>query len=265
MRYVILMLYFLFVLAPEGAAQDHALVQEAPVNLVTDSAGMQEEAVPEEEQASLEDSDENSGEESVADQRRIPEEHWEAIQRDPDFRYGPPKEEKIRRSTDGGLSFLRILAHPAFRVLLFVLIGMALLWALLRVLAQSGLQWRGRRKRPVQTEETGLPDEDPAAHQLNALQAEAQARGDFRMAFRYRYLQVLRDLGEEGLIRPEADRTNWDYVRQLQGHALYEAFRALTRSFDQVWYGQYALTESLYRRLLQAAAVFDSPQKQSQA
>lgn len=265
MRYVLLMLCLLS-LAPMVAAQDTMLAQEGTVDPLPDPALMQEEAAPAENEASLEDSDRDPDEESVANQLRIPEDHWEAIQSDPDFRYSPPQEEKARRrSWSGGLSFLRILAHPAFRVLLFLLIGVALLWALRRVLAQSGLEWRGRRKRTAQADDTALPEEELAAHQLNALQAEAQARGDFRLAFRYRYLQVLRNLGEEGLIRLEADCTNWDYVRQLKGHALYIAFGSLTRSFDQIWYGQYVLTESLYQRLLQANRDFDSLQKQAQA
>lgn len=259
------MLYLLS-LAYHVAAQDSVLAQENTVKLDTDDAPMKEENVRKEVQASLEDSDDIPREESEAEQRLIPEEHWEAIQRDPDFHYSPPQEEKARsRSRGGGLSFLRILSHPVFRVLLFVLIGIALLWALLRVLAQSGLEWRGRRLPTLLDEDKDFPNEASAPHQLSVLQAEAQARGDFRLAFRYRYLQVLRDLGEKGLIRLEADCTNWDYVRQLQGHALYGAFSALTRSFDQIWYGQYALTENLYQRLLQATAVFDSTQKQARA
>ena len=71
-----------------------------------------------------------------------------------------------------------------------------------------------------------------AAHRL----AE---HGDYRGAIRLAYIAALRHLADDGLLVMEANRTNWEYQRDLLSRSAtaYAILLPATRLFDLVWYG----------------------------
>jgi Domain of unknown function (DUF4129) len=91
--------------------------------------------------------------------------------------------------------------------------------------------------------------EEPAtAYGMQALQTALQA-GDFRLAFRLRYLEALRSLSERGLIVYRKDLSNGDYLQQLKGKAVYTSFSKLTMHFNATWYGDQPTDEPTYRQM----------------
>ncbi|WP_197076802.1 DUF4129 domain-containing protein [Hymenobacter terrenus] len=78
--------------------------------------------------------------------------------------------------------------------------------------------------------------------------AEAEEAGNFRLATRLGYLEVLKHLTDRGLIRWQADKTNHTYLTELPAGSLHEAFRNATRQFEYVWYGELRLNTSLYQQ-----------------
>lgn len=83
-------------------------------------------------------------------------------------------------------------------------------------------------------------------------QAEAAfSSGDYRSAFRARYLHLLWLLEQKKLIRYRKDKTNHDYLKELKGNALYVPMQELTIYFDGIWYGMQPLSSPEYRRLSQ--------------
>ncbi|WP_245328349.1 DUF4129 domain-containing protein [Hymenobacter aquaticus] len=73
---------------------------------------------------------------------------------------------------------------------------------------------------------------------FNALLAEAEAAGNYRLAVRLGYLAVLKQLTDRGLIQWQPEKTNHDYLRELTARPLRPAFRELTQQFEYVWYGE---------------------------
>jgi hypothetical protein len=71
---------------------------------------------------------------------------------------------------------------------------------------------------------------------------QALAASDHRMAVRYMYLKALKLLNEKQWIRYHADGTNHEYVSQMTGRKLASEFSFLTRIYDYVWYGEFAVT-----------------------
>ena len=78
---------------------------------------------------------------------------------------------------------------------------------------------------------------------------QAESAGDFRMAARYRYLHLLNALNDRRLITVHNEKTNWDYVRQMNKHPQYGKFRYLTLAYDYVWYGEIQPTAEQYEVL----------------
>jgi hypothetical protein len=78
--------------------------------------------------------------------------------------------------------------------------------------------------------------------------AEAEAAGNFRLATRLGYLEVLKHLTDGGFIQWQPDKTNHAYLLELAAGPLREAFRAATREFEYVWYGELRLSAALYQQ-----------------
>ncbi|MBJ6110168.1 DUF4129 domain-containing protein [Hymenobacter sp. BT523] len=78
--------------------------------------------------------------------------------------------------------------------------------------------------------------------------AEAEAAGNFRLAIRLGYLEALKHLTDGGFIQWQPDKTNHAYLLELPAGPLRDAFRAATREFEYVWYGDLRLNAALYQQ-----------------
>ena len=78
--------------------------------------------------------------------------------------------------------------------------------------------------------------------------AAAEEAGNFRLATRLGYLEVLKQLTDRGLTHWQPDKTNHAYLAELAGGPLREAFRSATREFEYVWYGELRLNSALYQQ-----------------
>ena len=79
--------------------------------------------------------------------------------------------------------------------------------------------------------------------------------GDYRGAFGCVYLACISCLDENGALRFERSRTNWEYLRELQdgGHTRsHQLLQPLTLDFDRTFYGRQTCTEDNYRSAVDA-------------
>ena len=85
-------------------------------------------------------------------------------------------------------------------------------------------------------------------HEINFPQAieTAVAQGQLRKAVRLHYLATLKKLSDHRLINWQAGKANRDYLQELTDGDLQAEFRALTRLFDYVWYGDFPVDGRQY-------------------
>lgn len=76
--------------------------------------------------------------------------------------------------------------------------------------------------------------------------AQAEQKGLFSVALRYRYLQLLKFLEEKELIVWRQNKTNYEYWRELNGSQLEDDFKEITKVFEFSWYGKYEMDASQY-------------------
>ncbi|PKA99494.1 uncharacterized protein DUF4129 [Flavobacteriaceae bacterium MAR_2009_75] len=77
---------------------------------------------------------------------------------------------------------------------------------------------------------------------------DAVATKNFRLAIRYYYLYVLRLLSEKELIVWELQKTNNDYLKEIELENLKHQFSKITHLYDYIWYGDFAIDESKFQR-----------------
>lgn len=176
---------------------------------------------------------------------------------DPDFQYDTPE----ARGPSLWDRFLRWLAETflgpiaenttwGFWQIVLVLIAVgALGWVIARLVSAEG---GGVFNRRTASGSAPLLDvEDIAEVDLGARLGDALDRGDLRQAVRLRYLLVLQALDGAGVLTWRRDKTNRQYVTEVGATRadLASPFRAVTRAFDAVWYGERPVSPSLYGRL----------------
>ncbi|MDI3321558.1 hypothetical protein [Pinibacter soli] len=72
---------------------------------------------------------------------------------------------------------------------------------------------------------------------------------NYRLATRILYLQTLKLLSENGIIKFKPDSTNIHYLMQLNKTSYYDDFFKVTRHYEYVWYGKFDVTPEMYEKI----------------
>jgi hypothetical protein len=79
---------------------------------------------------------------------------------------------------------------------------------------------------------------------------------NFRLATRIMYLATLKQLSDRNMILWRPNKTNWDYVQEMNTLALKPGFRDITAAYDYAWYGEFPIDEAVFRLMQEKIAVF---------
>ena len=79
---------------------------------------------------------------------------------------------------------------------------------------------------------------------IGELIARAVKDGDFRLAIRYYYLQLLRQLNQKELIKYEFQKTNSEYLNEIKAENFRIQLKKAMRLYDFIWYGSFSLSET---------------------
>lgn len=78
---------------------------------------------------------------------------------------------------------------------------------------------------------------------IPALIEAAIRNGNYRLAVRYYYLQLLKELSEKGFITYEFQKTNTEYLNEINDEALRRSLKQVMRIYDFIWYGSFTVSE----------------------
>lgn len=79
---------------------------------------------------------------------------------------------------------------------------------------------------------------------ISTLIESAVRAGDYRLAVRYYYLQLLKHLNDKGLINYEFQKTNAEYLAEIRDDSFKPKVQKLIRLYDFIWYGNFSVTEN---------------------
>ncbi|MCX2681455.1 DUF4129 domain-containing protein [Galbibacter sp. EGI 63066] len=93
-----------------------------------------------------------------------------------------------------------------------------------------------------------IQDVENNIHQVDfpTLIADAEKDRDYRLAIRYYYLWLLKVLSNKELIEYDVEKTNSDYVNELEGDSLKKQFSYASYLYNYVWYGEFSIAEAEY-------------------
>lgn len=159
----------------------------------------------------------------------------------------PPKPERPRRTIDP----VDWNVNTAFWGKL--LQGLAIIVALAAIAYWAFRLIQAPRNRKIAKDGVVITTENIEAYihetDLERFLREALAAGNFPLAIRLYYLQIIKTLSEKGAIKWSKEKTNRDYLRETRDHRLGKPFREVTRTYERVWYGNKPLDMAGFTQL----------------
>lgn len=125
-------------------------------------------------------------------------------------------------------------------VIAFVLI----IWVILKTNPGSQVMRQHNKSKVILTEE----EEMLMQRDLNQLAEEAISNSDLRLAVRYLYLNCIKRLDMKRIIRYANEKTNYEYIKEIETHEIAQKFKSLTLSYEQIWYGQMVFDEQYFQK-----------------
>lgn len=135
---------------------------------------------------------------------------------------------------------LRVLPYILLGVLVFLLIRFFL------KVNSNNLITKAKKEGSIAftEEEQIIKNED-----IPALINEAIAQNNYRLAIRYYYLLSLKLLTESQTIAWQPQKTNEDYINEIEKTQIKSDFKNITRIYDYVWYGEFAVDAPRFETL----------------
>lgn len=181
--------------------------------------------------------------------RDVPDSIAKKIQRQKDFAYANDpgywvKEPVTENRRDFWDYFYSFFSNVAVRTIVYSLLIAFFLFVIYRLVVVNNLFLFYRSKKIKQKD--GDEPMDIEDESLDEKIQKAIDQNDHRMAVRYMYLKALQVLNQRQWIRFHAEATNYEYVNQMRGRKMANEFDFLTRVYDYVWYGEFALTREQF-------------------
>lgn len=137
--------------------------------------------------------------------------------------------------------FLKILPLVLLVILLVFLVA-------LFFLNFSGVAYIKRSRTKITSTEFEDPDQftkdDLETYLSNAINNE-----DYRLAVRIHFLIIIKKLKENNFISWKKEKTNTDYLFEVNRRTFFDSFKILVNIFDRIWYADYSLSHDNYNRI----------------
>ncbi|RMB64025.1 DUF4129 domain-containing protein [Dokdonia sinensis] len=128
-------------------------------------------------------------------------------------------------------------------ILLALFLG-ALVWLFLRIDSNRLVFESARAPQAFMGD-----DEDIIQNQdIQALIDSALASGNYRLAVRYYYLLALQKLSAKDYIDWQVQKTNHEYIFEIEDSYRRSYFRRVTDIYDYIWYGNFEVDESAFAK-----------------
>ena len=150
-----------------------------------------------------------------------------------------PKKVKPSTSTNSGvLDGFTYFMRNIFPFLLAIGIVLIILKTFLGT--ETGF-WNFKKSSNRVSKKLVYEDEDIDSTDFNALLQRAIKNKDYRLATRYYYLLLLKKLSDKKEIDYHKDKTNTEYLFEIQNKQLRNQFSEVSYIYSYVWYGEFPL------------------------
>ena len=153
------------------------------------------------------------------------------------------KEEDSSPIISGILQFLVFFMSKIFPFIL----GGFIIFVILKALVGFDIRfWKSQKSSNKTVEKLIYGDEDIHEVDLNSLLQKAITNKNYRLAIRYYYLTSLKGLSNKKIIEYHKDKTNSEYINEIENSEMKNNFSYLSYIYSYVWYGDFPINEDSF-------------------
>lgn len=163
------------------------------------------------------------------------------------YKNGEVTEENLQTEDDNNQNDFQMNLGPIgwFFYLAIALAVIALVYLVLKE-GGSGL-FSSKRNKSIQLNDD-ITAENIENADIDALISQAENDTNYRLAIRYYYLLTLKTLSRNKLIKFEEDKTNAEYLSELQHTTHSKAFGYISYLYNYIWYGEFPVDLKAYQK-----------------
>jgi hypothetical protein len=232
---------------------------------VTDEEEYTEDAAEEDSKFFMKRTDQaNGGGPENLQTRKLPDSLVNKLKKDGDFWYvnypfGNKPEENAGKN---GSSDTPLTETPLFQTILWLAIIGGFAAFVIIYLSNSNVSLFRKKSRIISSgEEAEMATDNIFEINYQKEIDKAVSRGNYRFAVRLMFLRVLKNLSEKNVIQYKPDRTNFDYLLQLQPTKHYNEFFRITRNYEYSWYGLFDIDQEKFSLIKNDFDHFDNKLK----
>lgn len=83
---------------------------------------------------------------------------------------------------------------------------------------------------------------------FKALIASAESENNYRLAIRYYYLYLLKNLSQSGIIEYDVEKTNNDYHYEIASEQIKKEFSYTSYLYNYIWYGEFDIDQVQFKK-----------------
>ncbi len=102
----------------------------------------------------------------------------------------------------------------------------------------------------INAPETALSNDEELINRkdLQELIDHALSNGNYRLAVRFYYLLILQKMSSQNLIEWQVQKTNHDYIYELEHREQRDHFTKVTAIYDYIWYGNFEVDKNAFAK-----------------
>ena len=138
-----------------------------------------------------------------------------------------------------GSVLIRLLPY----LIILSLIGL-LVWVFMKMdTGQLGFEKRQTAQAVLSDDEELIKRDD-----IQTLIDKAITAENYRLAIRFYYLLTLREMSGKELINWQVQKTNHEYIYEVEDPNVRNQFRRLTDIYDYIWYGNFEVDSAIFEK-----------------
>ncbi len=144
--------------------------------------------------------------------------------------------------------------------LIYFLLVILAIYLIVKVLINENFNSLFQKKAKT-INDINLTEEHIEGIDINKLLTKAIESKDYRLAIRYQFLLTLQKLSKSDIIEWHFDKTNSDYLSEIEQPEIQKGFKQIAYLYDYIWYGEQTIDNNKYTK---SVLDFESINKQIQ-
>ncbi|QVY66368.1 hypothetical protein [Polaribacter sp. Q13] len=157
------------------------------------------------------------------------------------------EEEEKKHTSPASAAIIGAIIYFISNIFPFILGAIIIFIILKTVLGADSNFWNFKKSKKKVAEKLIYEDEDIHETDIEGLLQKAIHSKEYRLAIRYYYLSVLKILSSKKLIDYHKDKTNSEYLFEIEDTTTRTDFSYLSYVYSYVWYGDFPIDETNFK------------------